>query len=160
MAKATSDYPKHPSFRGRIVTEQEHERCLASFGTRHERLVLPVLDGFGLYERGHVHETPHPCIYVFRHRALYVAEKRSRFLHCQKHRDAGVQFVFIRSRRLGFTPLPDNIWLRMERDWLQPQWFDKWRGFSVVTDVDIPRAREWMAAAVDCYDRFFGPAAR
>ncbi len=146
---------KHPKFRGRHLTEEEHQVCVRRLGKLYPKFIDPILDGMGLYDRARWHRDPDaPCVYIFRNKDIYENEGRGIFLHIQNTKDEnGVEIVFRKTK--NFSPLPPLEWHILGPERWQPN-KDEWKAFTVNSREDIPEAKRLIGLAISRYDQEFG----
>jgi len=146
---------KHPKFRGKHITPEDHEVCIRRLGKLYPKYIEPVLAGTGLYDRGRWHREPDaPCVYVFRNRELYEGEERGIFLHIQNTRDEnGIEIVF--RKNMNFSPLPSDDWSKLDSERWQPN-KDEWKAFTISSEREILGAKRLLNLAIERYDQEFG----
>ncbi len=145
---------KHPKYRGRRLTSDDHGSCVSALEPLYTRFIEPLLQDTGLYARGRLHPKPlAPCVYVFRDRDLYESEERGILLHIQDTKSGqGVEIVFRRNR--GFVPLTEADWSALGPERWQPN-EPKWRALKVQSEAEIAEARRFLQQAMEHYDQTF-----
>jgi len=145
---------KHPKFKGKHITSEDHEICVRRLGKLYPKFIEPILKATGLHDRGRWHRDPDaPCLYIFRNKEIYETEERGIFFHIQNTRDEnGVEIVFRKNKRFSTLPSPD--WSKLGPERWQPN-KDEWKAFTVSSEEDIPEARRLINLAIERYDLEF-----
>jgi len=145
---------KHPKFRGKHITPEDHEVCVRRMGKLYAKFVEPILKETGLNDRGRWHrDQDAPCVYIFRNKNLYETEDRGIFIHIQNTKDEnGIEIVFRKNK--SFSILPSLEWSKLGPERWQPN-KDEWKAFTVRSKEDIPEARRLISLAIKRYDLTF-----
>lgn len=145
----------HPKFKGRTLTENEHDGCVTQLGQLYSRFVEPLLRNSGLVARGRLHPNPlAPCVYVFRHQSLFESERRGLLLHIQDTVDKkGIEIVFRRTK--SFVPLSETNWRKLGPERWQPN-KPEWKALTVRNESELSKAHHFLIQAIERYDQTFG----